>query len=115
MTRDEITRAVVRGKQAMTRTRYYVGLTTQHGRPVSQVARDSLTATVAAHYGGGCTIYQAVGYWKGAREESQVYEVLGEMQGTPFQPELLAAHLASVADQSSVLWTCEEVQGGFEP
>ena len=100
----------------MTRTRYYVGLTTQHGGLVTLDTEKLLAATVAAHYGGGCTIYQAVGYWKGVREESQVYEVLGAISQKCCRSSAdLAAALARDADQSSVLWTCEEVQGGFAP
>ncbi len=48
----------------MTRTRYYLGLTTKRGLPVRESQRDKAIQAVADAYGGGCTVYNAVGYWR---------------------------------------------------
>ena len=95
----------------MTRTRYYVGLVTQNGHAVSEATQDKLCQFVADTHGGGCTAYHAVGYWQGARESSLVIEVLGDN----VSPEVVTAELAALANQTCVLWTREQVEGGFAP
>ena len=94
----------------MTRTRYYVGLETRDGQTVSEATQDKLCQLVADCY-GGCTVYQAIGYWRGACEPSMVIEALGDLDGTT--PNTLASWLANIANQSSVLWTRERVEGWF--
>lgn len=94
----------------MNRTRYYVGLVTRGGEPVSPEAQASVAAEVASQYGGGCTLYHATGYWEGEREPSLVLEALHD-EGP--DPDVVALELAELADQSAVLWTFEEVTGNF--
>ena len=96
----------------MTRIRYYVGLTTHGGQPVSAETQEKLTEVIASYYGRGCTIYSAIGYWKGLREESMIFEVLvPDVYGDGTYK--VAEVLATLAHQSSVLWTAEKVQGGY--
>ena len=96
----------------MNRTRYYVGLVTRAGEPVSPEAQERLADEVSSHYGGGCTIYRTIGYWQSTREASLVFEVLGEIECLDCDtPEDLGRLLARLADQSAVLWTSEEVKG----
>ena len=97
----------------MIRTRYYVGLSTSDGLEVSREIQDKVTRTVADAYGGGCTCYHAIGYWQGTREGSLILEALSEDTPERPIPEVLAAVLAQLAEQSSVLWTAERVAGGF--
>lgn len=101
----------------MTRTRFYVGLTTRDGKPVSPAIQDQVAALVADCYGGGCTVYGAVGYWRGVREGSMVIEVLTDdhvQRDREYRVPKIASRLARLASQSVVLWTQEEVNGGFE-
>lgn len=96
----------------MIRVRYYVGKVTQHGQPVPVESLEKVISTVADSYGGGCTVYNAVGYWQGEREDSMVVEALGRLDNDT-DPDALATELAVLADQSAVLWTVETVEGGF--
>lgn len=93
----------------MTRTRYYIGLVDRNGKGVSAETRMTLPSVVAEAYGGGCTIFHASGYWQGCREPSLVIEAIGD----DVDSATLAKHLAYLANQTSVLWTQEQVDGGF--
>ena len=97
----------------MPRTRYYVGMTTRGGRPVSAEQQDKLARAVVNAYDGGCTIYDAVGYWRGVRENTKVYEVLHDYPNADAGPRALSSVLARIAEQTTVLWTQETVNGGF--
>ena len=96
----------------MIRYRFYVGTrvggtdtVADHGK-----ARAYLLATF-----GGYTAFDGQGGWvsvgKAYEEPSVVYEVLAEDEEE--LPTGHASTLARLADQQSVLWTSERVQGGF--
>ena len=98
----------------MIRHRYYVGTMTKDGLPVSDEQRTKLQETLCEVY-GGWTMYAATGAWRdGAMvtlEPSEVYEGLSPSR--PVDPQALAQRLATITEQSTVLWTEETVTGGF--
>ena len=98
----------------MIRHRYYVGTLTQDGRPVPAVSVDACADLLLKVY-GGYTLFHARGAWsdKGEikREPSRVYECLFETGDHDVRG--LARELAKLADQFTVLWTTEEVGGGY--
>ena len=104
----------------MIRTRYYLGLTTRDGgrgglRSVSEGRQVRAQRRMALAYGGGCTIYRAVGYWQGLREETLIFEALAD-DGPDSErpvPEVLARELGTIMLQDTVLWTAERVEAGF--
>ena len=104
----------------MTRTRYYLGLTTRDGKPVDDGQRADAVATAAYAHAGGCTVYRATGYWRGAtgywrgtREETLVLEALDVDGYESPVSDALARSLGAIMEQDTVLWTREEVAGGF--
>ena len=98
----------------MIRHRYYVGTVTGEGLPVSDEQRTKLRETLCEVY-GGYTVYAATGAWRNGAvvklESSEVYEGLSPSR--PVDPQALAQLLATIAEQSTVLWTEETVTGGF--
>ena len=100
---------------AMIRTRYYLGLTTRDGKPVTKAQQGYATERMASAYGGGCTVYRATGYWQGVSEGSLVLEALAD-DGPDSErpvPEVLARELGTIMLQDTVLWTAERVEAGF--
>ena len=97
----------------MTRTRYYLGLTTRDGKPVDDGQRADAVATAAYAHAGGCTVYRATGYWRGTREETLVLEALDVDGYESPVSDALARSLGAIMEQDTVLWTREEVAGGF--
>ena len=98
----------------MTRTRYYVGLSRYNGQPVTPEQIREVQEVISNAYGGGSTTYQATGYWKGTREDCIVVEVVGDFNPAHWsRPADLARAASQIAGQSTVLWTREEVEGGF--
>ena len=83
-------------------------------RPVSDEQRTKLRETLCEVY-GGYTVYAAVGAWRDGvvvkLEPSEVYEGLSPSRLV--DPQALAQLLATIAEQSTVLWTEETVTGGF--
>ena len=103
------------GTRSMIRHRYYVGTVTQDGRPVPAVSVDACADLLIKVY-GGYSLFHARGAWsdKGEikREPSRVYECL-EDGGDEIDVKGIARDLAQFADQTTVLWTAEVVEGGF--
>ena len=94
----------------MIRLRWYIGLTSASGTPVTGAEQAECAQAVGVVY-SGCTVYRTLGLWCGHWEDSLVLEVLTE---EPVKaPAILAGELQHIARQSSVLWTRESVEGGF--
>ena len=95
----------------MTRLRFYVGLVTKDGRVVDKAVIERMTQLVSQEY-GGLTMYQTQGAYEGQEEPSVVIEVLEDGLNR-CSAATMAGSLRKLADQSTVLWTREEVAGGF--
>lgn len=92
----------------MIRTRYYIGLTTRHGEPVSHEMQEQAIECCASAYSGGCTAYYVEGCWRGQRERTLILEAMTDDR----LPDI-ARQLGMLADQDTVLWTAEPVTAGF--
>ena len=96
----------------MIRARFYIGTTTRDGLPVKAEAWHTIEGLAIAEY-GGFTMTEALGGWKDddgriIREPSRVYETCGHCNAKEF-----AEQCRNIAEQSSVLYTVETVEGGF--
>lgn len=96
----------------MIRLRWYIGLTSASGTPVTGEEQAECAQAVEVVY-SGCTVYRTLGLWRGHWEDSLVLEVLTKKSAG--KPIILAGMLQRLARQSSVLWTRESVEGGFTP
>lgn len=96
--------------------RYYVGTETRHGHPVTPEAQDKVAGELVAAY-GGYTLYTAAGAWRNdagvvVSETTCVFECVNADKVV--NPAAMAALLANLAEQATVLWTETTVKGGFE-
>ena len=96
-------------------TRYYLGLTTRAGNPVTKLQRACVTGRMAQAYGGGCTFYHAKGYWQGECEDTLILEAVADDTPDSLRPvpDVLARELGTIMEQDTVLWTAERVAAGF--
>ena len=90
----------------MTRLRFYVG-----GRGQTTGSAHTLLVTTF----GGYTLTHSTGAWRAIDgrvhcERSRVYEVLTDSSDSA---KVVAEQLARICRQQSVLYTVEDVQGGF--
>lgn len=99
----------------MIRHRYYIGTLTRDGLAVSVDAWSKIADALVDVY-GGYTRYNEVGAWRDAtghvvREPSVIVEGISDL--APVIPAHFAKLLATIAEQSAVLWTEETIKGGF--
>ena len=94
----------------MTRTRYYLGLTTRDDKVVDDWRQANAVELMVHVYGDGCTIYRAAGHWRGTTEETLILEVIS---GGGVDSEFMASRLGTIMLQDTVLWTAERVEAGF--
>lgn len=93
--------------------RFYIG----QGTPQAQAARLRIEEQLTARF-HGWTRFDADGGWvddggRFCKETACVYEVLTDQPDISCLAARLAARLAVLAGESSVLYTLAEVQGGF--
>lgn len=106
----------------MNRVRFYVGewKSQQPGDYEGPQVRvsDKAFSAIERHLEcmfGGWTVYYTRGSWKGVGETSRVYEVIGDfsVRWAASAFETSAKALKDLAEQESVLYTHEEIEGGF--
>ena len=102
----------------MTRETFYVGARDKHVNIVSETAWDDVDRFLVIRY-DGFTRFYAYGAWRAPdghilTEPSRVYVVLHDRPG--YLAIDTAGMLATMANQTCVLWTVDEnVTGGFAP
>lgn len=87
----------------MTAYRIMLGRTTRTGNEVSDDALNAfLTENVAQRF-PGFTVYDATGFWNGARERTAVLDVLADNGADFGRVEAIARDYAEAFDQEAVL------------
>lgn len=97
----------------MIRHRYYIG-----EEAASEQTWPAIEALCVETY-GGFTQYRTMGAWRDEsghviHESSRVYECCLLVPRPDILREKMARSMATLARQECVLWTEEEIQGGFE-
>uniref|UniRef100_A0A6M3JP30 Uncharacterized protein n=1 Tax=viral metagenome TaxID=1070528 RepID=A0A6M3JP30_9ZZZZ len=93
----------------MKRHRWYVGLIDKAGQDVDSEVYHAMLVWQLPNT--GYTIYTTIGAWQGVREPSMVFEVLGD--DLPVPGEWIATELKGAGNQTSVLYTSQDVTAKF--
>ena len=98
--------------KTMKRIRYYIGLSDSKGSPLNENLISKLY-TLIDIYLDYCTIYKALGYYRGTSEEKIIIEVIDNdlKELVDFEDALKSWQLGF--NQYKILRTIEDIQGKY--